>query len=102
MKRVIVDYSKLNDHILELLTSTYPDGYSDDDIISFYNSKKERIECVEIKTEDTIYLVKIGKKLVAAMDEYQSDQDDEDTDDDFDADFDSDTISEDLEEEDDD
>jgi hypothetical protein len=46
-------------------------GYDDDDIISFRNAKNELIEAVEVRTDDTIYLVKIGVKLVKAMEEYE-------------------------------
>ena len=35
----------------------------DDDIIVFKNLKGETIEAVELKTNDTIYLVKISKSL---------------------------------------
>ncbi len=67
MRRVIVDYKKLTPEVLNLLTSTYPDGYGDDDIIVFDNHKNERIEAVEVKTDGTIYLVKVGSKLQYTM-----------------------------------
>jgi hypothetical protein len=57
MKRVIVDYAKLTNAILNLLVDKFPDGYDDSNIISFRNAKNELIE-VEVRTEDTIYLVK--------------------------------------------
>lgn len=74
MKRVIVDYKKLNEHILELLVNKYPDGYDDDDVISFKNAQNEIIECVEVKTDDTQYLVKIGKRLSQAMENFDIDE----------------------------
>lgn len=46
-----------------LLIETYPDGYGDDDIIVFKNTKGETVEAVELRTADTIYLVKISKSL---------------------------------------
>lgn len=67
MRRVIVDYKKLTPEVLNLLTEKYPDGYSDDDIITFDNHRNERIEAVEIKTEETTYLVKVGTKLIYTM-----------------------------------
>jgi len=83
MKRIIVDYSKLNTEILNLLVEKFPEGYDDSDIISFKNAKGEDIEAVEIRTDDTIYLVKIGKKLQQAMLAYEEDTDFDDQDDDF-------------------
>ena len=75
MIRKIVDYQKLNERLLDLLTEKYPDGYDDQDIISFKNAQNEWIEAVEIKTEDTVYLVKVGKRLVQAMEEYSDEND---------------------------
>ena len=70
MKRVIVDYKKLNSSLLDMLVDRYPDGYGDDDIIGFRNAQGEWVECVEVTTEDTIYLVKVSKRLTAAMEDY--------------------------------
>lgn len=67
MKRVIIDYKKLTSKILSLLTNKYPDGYSDSDIIKFDNHKNETIEAVEVRANDTIYLVKISSKLHYTM-----------------------------------
>ncbi|WP_452224517.1 hypothetical protein [Lacinutrix chionoecetis] len=67
MRRVIVDYKKLTPNVLTLLTEKFPDGYGDDDIVVFDNHRNETIEAVEVKTEDTIYLVKIGSKLHYTM-----------------------------------
>jgi len=78
MKRVIVDYQKLNEDILDLLVEKFPDGYDDEDIISFRNIKNEIVEAVEVRTEDTIYLVKVGVRLVQAMEDYSDDDNDSD------------------------
>ncbi|MGB6268910.1 MAG: hypothetical protein WBF67_07865 [Olleya sp.] len=67
MRRVIVDYKKLTPEVLNLLTQKYPDGYGDDDIIIFDNHKNETIEAVEIKTNNTTYLVKVSSKLQYTM-----------------------------------
>ncbi len=67
MKRVIVDFKKLTPEILSLLVEKYPYGYDDDDIIRFSNSRNEKIEAVEVRTEDSIYLVKVSSKLVDYM-----------------------------------
>lgn len=67
MRRVIVDYKKLTPEVLNLLTQKFPDGYGDNDIIIFDNHKNETIEAVEVKTDDTIYLVKVSSKLHYTM-----------------------------------
>ncbi|WP_274476572.1 hypothetical protein [Mangrovimonas aestuarii] len=67
MKRVIVDYRKLTPEILRLLTDKFPDGYNDDDIIIFDDHHNQIVEAVEVKTNDTIYLVKVSSKLHYTM-----------------------------------
>jgi DNA-directed RNA polymerase subunit delta len=75
MKRIIVDYAKLTNEILNLLVEKFPDGYDDSDIIRFRNAKNELIEAVEVRTEDTIYLVKVSTKLADRIGNF--DEDDE-------------------------
>ena len=67
MLRRIVDISKLEPEILALLKAKYPTGYEETDIVRFRNAKNESIEAVEVKTEDTIYMVKVSKKLVDTL-----------------------------------
>ncbi len=73
MKRIIVDYKKLKPEVLKLLTEKFPDGYSDEDIITFDNHHNETIEAVEIKTKDEDYLVKVSSKLHYTMTNFDSD-----------------------------
>ncbi|UKM65920.1 hypothetical protein GSB9_02491 [Flavobacteriaceae bacterium GSB9] len=73
LKRVIVDFKKLTPEILALLVERYPDGYDDDQIISFRNQHNEIIEAVEVVTADTKYLVKVSTKLAMTMENYDED-----------------------------
>jgi DNA-directed RNA polymerase subunit delta len=73
MKRVIVDYAKLTNEILTLLVEKFPDGYDDSDIIRFKNAKNETVEAVEVRTEDTIYLVKVSTKLADRIENFEDD-----------------------------
>ena len=115
MKRVIVDYAKLTNEILNLLVEKFPDGYDDSDIIRFRNAKNELIEAVEVRTEDTIYLVKVSMKLADRIENHDDDEDIDDViepiipikgldlDDDEDDDDDDDTLDKpDVDDEDDD
>ena len=77
MRRIIVDYAKLTGDILNLLVEKFPEGYYDTDIIRFRNAQNELIEAVEVKTENTIYLVKVSTKLASRMEKY--DEEDIDT-----------------------
>ncbi|MGB7842490.1 MAG: hypothetical protein WBL21_06845 [Salinimicrobium sp.] len=73
MKRVIVDYKKLTPEILGLLVEKYPDGYDDDQIISFKNARNETVDAVEVRTEDSIYLVKVSTRLENSMANFDED-----------------------------
>ena len=77
MKRIIVDYSKLTNEILNLLVDRFPDGYDDSNIIRFRNTQNELVEAVEVRTEDTIYLVKVSTKLANRLEKFE-DEDIED------------------------
>lgn len=76
MRRVIVDYAKLTNDILSLLVEKFPEGYEETDIIRFKNAQNELVEAVEVRTHDTIYLVKVSKKLLSRMDSFEEDEDD--------------------------
>jgi|SRR5690554_366217 hypothetical protein len=73
MKRVIVDFKKLTPEILKLLVEKYPEGYDDLNIITFKNAAGETVEAVEVRTEDTVYLVKVSTKLERTMENYDED-----------------------------
>lgn len=77
MQRLIIDYKKLTQDILILLNEKFPDGYGDSDIITFKNHNSETIDAVEVRTDDTIYLVKIGKHLTDSMANFDLDDDDD-------------------------
>ena len=74
MKRRIIDYEKLTTEVLDLLVEKFPDGYNYDDIMTFQNAKGETVKAVEVRTEDTIYLVKIGIKLEQKMEDYSEEE----------------------------
>lgn len=73
MKRIIVDYKKLTPELLKLLTEKFPDGYGDKDIITFDNHHNQTIEAVEVRTDDSIYLVKVSSKLHYTMTNFDKD-----------------------------
>ncbi len=73
MKRVIVDFKKLTPEILSMLVEKYPDGYDDDAVISFRNAANELVEAVEVRTDETIYLVKVSSKLENSMANFDED-----------------------------
>ncbi len=63
MKRILIDYKKLDHGTAAALIDAYPYSYGDDDLIVLKKPNGEIIEAVEVRTEDTVYLVKISKSL---------------------------------------
>lgn len=78
MKRVIADYIKISEEILQKLVEKYPMGYKKRDIVTFTNAKGQKVEAVELRTEDTIYLVKVSAMLVDKMDDYEVEEEEDD------------------------
>jgi hypothetical protein len=87
MKRVIVDYKKLNPEILSLLAQTYPDGFDDEELIRFQNSSGEVYYCAELRTADVVYLVKVNSKLDQTIKQYLADDEEEDEEEDYERDI---------------
>jgi hypothetical protein len=52
----------------------FPDGYDDSNIVRFRNAKKQLIEAVEVRTDDTNYLVKVSTKLADRIENYDEDE----------------------------
>lgn len=77
MKRIIVGFEKLTPNILNLFVEKFPDGYGDNDIIEFKNGTGETIQAVELKSTDTVYLIKIGKKMNQIIQEFEDDKNNE-------------------------
>lgn len=63
MKRLLIDYKKLSPKLAAVLIEAYPYGYGDEDVITLQKPNGELIEAVEVRTVDTIYLVKISKSF---------------------------------------
>ena len=75
LKKVIVNFKKLTPEVLKLLVEKYPNGYDDNDIVSFRNAHGEKIEAVEVVTSEFKYMVKISVKLVESMENFDEEVD---------------------------
>ncbi|MFM1999560.1 MAG: hypothetical protein RL204_1507 [Bacteroidota bacterium] len=63
LKRIIKDYKTLGQEHIDLINAHYPNGFENDNLISFVTPKGQFIKALEIRTEDTIYLFKIDKNM---------------------------------------
>jgi hypothetical protein len=63
LKRIIKDYKTIGQEHIDLINEHYPNGFENENLISFVTPKGQFIKALEIKTEDTIYLFKIDKNM---------------------------------------
>ena len=73
--------------LMALLVQEYPDGY-EYDTVYFTNAKGEKVEAVELITEDTKYLIKVSSSLTKQFESFDLDDDDSNESDSSDTDFD--------------
>jgi len=74
--RVVVDYEKLSDELVEQIKLVYPSGFIQH-LISFINSKGEKISALRFETFEKIYLIRMTKQLAKQIIEEDSDYDDD-------------------------
>ncbi|WP_372756301.1 hypothetical protein [Labilibaculum sp.] len=76
MKRVIKDYKTIGADLIQKLIQSFPDGIFEDDLICITRPNGERINVVELKTDDTVYLIKMNPELQVTIDSYTGDFED--------------------------
>lgn len=74
MKRVIVDYANAHSELLSRIDELYAPSYQFDKFITFKSSDGKTKKCIEIKLNDTIYLVKMDRFLDFDKDENNDDE----------------------------
>ena len=74
--KVVVDYEKLNDELVEQIKLVYPSGFRQH-LISFTNSKGEKISALRFETFEKIYLIRMSSKMAEKIVEEDSDYDDD-------------------------
>lgn len=74
--RVIQDYEKLSSDLQEQIKLVYPEGYTDH-LITFTNSKGEKVSALPFETFEKIYMVRMtaakAERLVEEDDDYDID-----------------------------
>ena len=67
MRRIIIDHKKLTPELAASLLERFPNGYGDEDLITFRTPRGEWVEAVELQTAEALYLVKISKRLSSLL-----------------------------------
>jgi hypothetical protein len=74
IKRVIKDYNTLSKEHIDLINEHYPNGFENDNLVSFVTPKGQFIKALEVRTDDTIYLFKIDKNMKVDDEENQENE----------------------------
>lgn len=74
--RVVVDYEKLDDALIEQIKLVYPYGFSQH-LVSFNNSKGEKVSALRFETFEKIYLIRMSTKLAEQIIEDDDDFDED-------------------------
>ena len=74
--RIVIDYEKLDEALKEQIKLVYPSGFNQH-LISFTNSKGERISALRFETFEKIYLIRMSSKRAKEIIEEDSDYDNE-------------------------
>ena len=75
--KVIKDYEKLSDELLERLKEEYPNGYSNY-IIQFPNKAGKMVRAIELETEDTLYMIRLPESVSGiGYDDIEVEEDDD-------------------------
>lgn len=68
MKRIIVDFRKMNRKVKNLFRSQYPDGYDSNDIIEYRNHRNELVKALAVDDKETKFLVKVSTRQGISVD----------------------------------
>ncbi len=74
LKRVIKDYNSLGQEHIDLINEHFPNGFENDNLVSFVTPKGQFIKALEVRTTDTIYLFKIEKNMKVDDEENQENE----------------------------
>ncbi len=74
--RVVVDYEKLSEELVEQIKLVYPSGFSQH-LIEFVNSKREKVTALRFETFEKVYLIRMTNKKAEQLIRNDSDYDKE-------------------------
>ncbi|MFM7725282.1 MAG: DNA primase, partial [Flavobacteriales bacterium] len=68
------DYNTLTQEHIDLINEHYPNGFENENLVSFVTPKGQFIKALEVRTDDTIYLFKIDKNMKVDDEENQENE----------------------------
>lgn len=74
--RIVIDFEKLSDELVEQIKLVYPSGFSQH-LTSFINSKGEKVSALRFETFEKVYLIRMTTQKAERIIEEDSDYDDD-------------------------
>jgi hypothetical protein len=69
MKRVIKNYNTIQAQHIALIEEAYPLGINQEDIISLRMPDGKYLSCVEVKTDEIVYLFRMDDGMIQMLEE---------------------------------
>jgi len=69
MNRIIKNYTNITEKHISLITDRYPEGFGDEDLSTLSMPDGKFLRCLEIRTDDTIYLFRIDSEMIEKLEE---------------------------------
>jgi len=69
MKRVIKNYNTIQAHHIALIEAAYPTGIEPEDIVSLRMPDGKYLSCLEVKTEEVVYLFRMDNGMIQMLEE---------------------------------
>ena len=69
MKRVIKNYNTIEARHIALIEEAYPLGINQEDIVSLRMPDGKYLSCLEVKTEEIVYLFRMDDDMIQVLEE---------------------------------
>ncbi len=69
MKRIIKNYNNVEERHLKLIAEAFPEGFSDEDLQSMTLADGRLMRCLEIRTDEVLYLFRIDRAMLEVLEE---------------------------------
>jgi DNA-directed RNA polymerase subunit delta len=69
MKRIIKNYNNVEFRHLKLIAEAFPEGFSDEDLQSMTLADGRLMRCLEIRTDEVLYLFRIDRAMLEVLEE---------------------------------
>lgn len=69
MKRIIKKFDSVEQRHLDLIGAAFPEGFGEEHLFSVPTHDGRWLRCLEVKTEDTVYLFRIDAEMLEVLEE---------------------------------